>query len=77
MLAPTQAPSPDMSNPAPDLACKESYKFGDKWKPVSGGEKLRLSREQWSATAEELNQKLKQNPNYRLTVRWTLEEESE
>jgi hypothetical protein len=50
---------------------------GPKWKQIGTGAKSRLTQQDWSSTAQELNRKLEENPKYRLTIQWTLEEESE
>ena len=46
------------------------------WKPVGSGSKSRLSHSESMNEAETLLQKLQQNENLRLTIQWTLEEES-
>ncbi len=48
---------------------------GKKWVQVSTGKKDRLASKDWQATAEELQEKLEENPAYRITVQWLLEEE--
>lgn len=48
---------------------------GKKWSQVSTGKKDRLASKDWQETAEELQKKLEENPSYRLTVQWLLEEE--
>src|SRR5262249_9366583 len=48
---------------------------GKKWVQVSTGQKDRLASKDWQATAEELRKKLEENPAYRLTGKWLLEEE--
>jgi hypothetical protein len=48
---------------------------GKKWVQVSSGNKERLASNDWQATAEELRKKLEENPAYRITVQWLLEEE--
>ena len=45
------------------------------WSQIGSGKKDRLTSKDWSTTAEELHQKLEENPRYRLTIQWTLEEE--
>ena len=45
------------------------------WSVVATDRKDRLSSKDWSTTAQELQRKLEDNPRYRLTVEWTLEEE--
>ena len=46
-------------------------------KQVGSGSRSRLSHNESLSEAQELVQKLKQNPKLRLTIHWTLEEESE
>jgi hypothetical protein len=48
---------------------------GKRWVQVGTGKKDRLDSKNWQATAEELGQKLEENPAYRVTVQWLLEEE--
>jgi hypothetical protein len=48
---------------------------GKKWMQVSTGKKDRLASKDWQAIAEELRKQLEENPAYRLTVQWLLEEE--
>lgn len=47
------------------------------WKPVGSGSKSRLGHTESVSEAAELLQKLKQNEKLRLTIQWTLEEESQ
>jgi hypothetical protein len=47
------------------------------WKPVGNGSRCRLSHEESLSEAQGLIQKLEQNDKLRLTIHWTLEEESE
>jgi len=46
------------------------------WKRVSSGNKARLSTQELSATTKELLDKLESNPKYRVSLEWTIEEES-
>ena len=48
-----------------------------KWKKVGSGTKSRLSHEESVSTTKDLLTELKSNQKLRLTVQWTLEEESE
>ena len=66
---PTSVPSvqpvvPALPKPPPD----------PKWKVVQSDGKPRLTEKEVSATAEELLRKLRENPRYRLSIQWTLEE---
>src|SRR5262249_37098458 len=45
------------------------------WLQVGTGKKVRLDSQAWQKTAEQLRKKLDENPSYRLTVQWLLEEE--
>lgn len=47
------------------------------WKQVGTGSRSRLDHNESVAEAKSLVQKLEENPNLRLTIHWTLEEESE
>jgi len=42
---------------------------------IATGKKDRLAPKDWQAAAEEMQTKLEENPAYRLTVQWWLEEE--
>ena len=44
------------------------------WKVVSSDTKARLTEKEVLGAAEELVRKLRENPRYRLTIQWTLEE---
>jgi len=45
-----------------------------KWKVVGTDKKTRLTEKELAGTAEELLRTLQENPRYRLTIQWTLEE---
>jgi hypothetical protein len=45
------------------------------WSSVDSDRKERLSSQDWSTTAEQLRRKLEDNPRYRITIEWTIEEE--
>jgi hypothetical protein len=47
---------------------------GPDWKVVESDGKSRLTEKDLLGTAEELLRKLRENPRYRLTIQWTLEE---
>jgi hypothetical protein len=69
LLTPPKAPEPIPAiKPPPPVP-------GKKWVQISKGQKDRLASKDWQATAEELREKLEENPAYRLTVQWLLEEE--
>ena len=78
LTPPTPAPpSTDVTGDGPKPLPPLPDTPGLKWKSISTGTKTRITTQEWASTVEELNQKLKDNPKYRLTVSWTLEEESE
>ena len=62
-------PKPIDADPADHAAPADP---GKKWVQVGTGKKDRLTAKDWQATAEELLQKLEENPRYRLTSngRW-------
>jgi len=66
-------PKPDEPPPPPPLP--PPPKKG--WKQVGTGSRARLDHNQSVAEAKSLVRKLEQNPKLRLTIHWTLEEESE
>ena len=68
-------PKPKPDDPPPVIPPPEPPKKG--WKPVGNGSRSRLSHEESLAEAQGLIQKLEQNDKLRLTIHWTLEEESE
>jgi len=47
------------------------------WKAVGSGGKARMNNMESISEAKSILQKLEQNPKLRLTVQWTLEEESQ
>ncbi|MEW4454504.1 DUF6079 family protein [Bremerella sp. JC817] len=63
-------PKPDDPTPPPPPPKKG-------WKQVGTGSRSRLNHEESLTEAQELVQKLEQNSKLRLTIHWTLEEESE
>jgi len=64
-------PKPDDPTPPPPPPPKKG------WKQVGTGSRSRLNHEESLTEAQELVQKLEQNSKLRLTIHWTLEEESE
>jgi hypothetical protein len=46
-----------------------------KWVWIGTGKEDRLASKDWQVTAEKLQKKLNENPSYRLTVKWLLEEQ--
>lgn len=68
-------PKPKSDDLPPVIHPPEPPKKG--WKPVGNGSRSRLSHEESLAEAQGLIQKLEQNDKLRLTIHWTLEEESE
>lgn len=63
--------------PPPVLPPVDPPKPKPGWKPVSSGSKSRLGHSESVTEAADLLQKLKQNEKLRLTIQWTLEEESQ
>jgi hypothetical protein len=66
---------PKVSEPIPPITTPPPVPGAKKWSQVGTGKKGRLASKQWQETAEELMKKLDENPSYRLTVQWMLEEE--
>jgi hypothetical protein len=66
---------PKVPEPIPPITPPPIVPGAKKWAQVSTGKKDRLASKDWQATAEELRKKLEENPAYRLTVQWLLEEE--
>lgn len=64
-------PKPDDPTPPPPPPPKKG------WKQVGTGSRSRLNHEESLTEAQGLVQKLEQNSKLRLTIHWTLEEESE
>jgi hypothetical protein len=62
--------------PPPVLPFIDPPKPKPGWKPVGSGSKSRLSHSESVSETETLLQKLQQNEKLRLTIQWTLEEES-
>lgn len=67
---------PKVVDPPPPLPPIEPPKPKPGWKPVGSGGKSRMSHTESIAETKSILQKLEQNPKLRLTVQWTLEEES-
>lgn len=67
---------PPPVDPPPVLPPVDPPKPKPGWKPVGTSSKSRLGHEASVSEANELLQKLKQNEKLRLTIQWTLEEES-
>ena len=71
MLTPPKQPSvppiPPVPPPGPQPTDPE-------WTVVLTDRKARMTEEEVLGTAEELVRKLRENPRYRLTMQWTLEE---
>ena len=68
LLTPPPPPKPEPEKPEPKPDPK-------RWSVLGRGRSDRLDSITWTTTADELSQKLKQNPRHRLTIEWTLEEE--
>jgi hypothetical protein len=64
-------PKPNPDDPPPQPSPKKG------WKPVGSGSRSRLSHDESLSEAQGLIQKLEQNSKLRLTIHWTLEEETE
>lgn len=62
--------------PGPKLPPVDPPKPKPGWKPVGSSSKSRLSHSESVSEAEALLQKLQQNEKLRLTIQWSLEEES-
>jgi hypothetical protein len=67
---------PKIVEAEPKLPPIEPPKPKSGWKPVSAGGKTRMSNTESIVEARSILQKLEENPKLRLTVQWTLEEES-
>jgi hypothetical protein len=67
---------PKIVEPIPPLPPIDPPKPRPGWKQVGSGSKARLSHRESIAETEEILRKLEQNQKLRLTVQWTLEEES-
>ena len=52
-------------------------KTPSKWKQISAGSKARLTKADLSSTVQEIHQRLEDNPRYRVSIQWTVEEEPE
>jgi hypothetical protein len=64
LLTPPPPISPPPPPPQPD----------PKWKVIETDRKARMTEKELLGIAEELIRKLRENPRYRLTIQWTLEE---
>ena len=64
--APPVTPVPPVVPPPPPS--------GPDWRTVQGDAKSRLTDKELLGAAEELARKLRENPRYRITIHWTLEE---
>jgi hypothetical protein len=67
---------PKVVDPNPQLPPIDPPKPKPGWKAVGSGGKSRLSNSESISEARAILQKLEDNPRLRLTVQWTLEEES-
>jgi hypothetical protein len=72
LLTPPKPPKPDGPTPPPP---PEPPKKG--WKEIGNGSRSRLSHEESLTETKGLIEKLEENDKLRLTIHWTLEEESE
>ena len=70
---PKPTPEPEKKpeeTPTPDIT-------PSKWKQIGAGSKARLTKADLSSTVQEIHQKLEDNPRYRVSIQWTVEEETE
>ncbi len=67
---------PKVVDPTPILPPIEPPKSKPGWKAVGSGGKARMNNTESISETKSILQKLEQNPKLRLTVQWTLEEES-
>jgi hypothetical protein len=73
LTPPKQTPVPPVT-PTPPVVPPQPQPGGPDWKVVLSDGKTRLTERELLGVAEELVRKLRENPRYRLTVQWTLEE---
>jgi hypothetical protein len=73
LLTPPKTPGP--KPPEPEPRPPQPGPGGKTWTQVGSGRKERLTSSDWSTTSEQLLRKLEENPRYRLTIEWTIEEE--
>jgi hypothetical protein len=66
---------PKVIDPIPPITPLTPSPGTKRWSQVGTGKKVRVDSQEWQETAEELQKKLEENPGYRLTVQWLLEEE--
>jgi hypothetical protein len=66
---------PKVIDPIPPITLPPPGPGPKRWSQVGTGKKIRLDSQEWQETSEELQKKLDENPGYRLTVQWLLEEE--
>jgi hypothetical protein len=57
------------------LTPSKSDDLDKRWTSIGSGKKKRISSNEWITTLSELNDKLSENPRYRLTIDWKIEEE--
>ena len=72
LLTPPKQPIVSIDTPSP--AMPHPQPSGPDWRFVQRDVKARLSEKDLQGAAEELVRKLRENPRYRLTIQWTLEE---
>jgi len=66
---------PKITEPIAPITPPPPVPGAKKWSQVGSGKKDRIGSKEWLKTAEELQKELDENPSYRLTVHWMLEEE--
>jgi hypothetical protein len=71
LLTPPKTATPKPTRPEPP----QPEPGRKPWSPVGSGREERLSSQDWSTTAEQLHRQLEDNPRYRISIEWTIEEE--
>ncbi len=74
LLTPPKQPTVPPVTPSPPVVLPPPQPSGPDWKVVGSDKKTRLTEKELLGAAEELVRKLRENPRYRLTIQWTLEE---
>lgn len=74
LLTPPKQPTVPNVTPLPPVQPPQPQPSGPDWRIVQTDAKARLTEKDLLGAAEELVRKLRENPRYRLTIQWTLEE---
>jgi hypothetical protein len=74
LLTPPKQPTDTTVTPQPPVVQPPPKPSGPDWRMVQCDAKARLTEKELLGAAEELARKLRDNPRYRLTIQWTLEE---